>query len=253
MIVPPHIILLDLETSPSLGWVWGMYDQNVIAVKDDWFILSFSIRRLDTWKNCPIITRCLPDYPKTYARDKNNDKSLVKELWECIDAADIIIAHNGDRFDIRKANARFIYHKLGPPDPYKTVDTLKIARKHFKFDSNRLDDLAHYLGVGRKLPHEGKHTWLGCMSGDKKAWDVMRRYNAHDLELLEGVYMKLRAWSTTHVNLNNFTKAGVCPTCQGTKLVHKGWNYTKTGKRKKYWCKACGAWSSGLKHLREAA
>jgi hypothetical protein len=246
----PKVILLDLETAPSLGYVWGIWEQNVIAVKDDWFLLSFSVKELGRRGTR---TFCLPDFPSLYAKSKQDDRALVNQLWKEIESADVIIAHNGDRFDIGKSNARFIFHGLNPPSPYKTVDTLKIARKHFKFDSNRLDDLATYLNIGRKLPTEGKHTWLGCIAGDKKAWATMRRYNAHDIILLEGVYMKLRAWSTSHVNLDSFDKRGVCPTCQADKLQKRGYVYTKTGKRERYQCTGCGAWSSGVKHIRKDA
>src|ERR1019366_3081154 len=107
-------------------------------------------------------TYALPDYPG-YKRDKESDKALVKELWRMMNDADIIIAHNGDGFDIKKSNARFIIHGLLPPATYKTIDTLKIARRHFKFGSNKLNDLGVTLGLGKKLPHTGAHLWFGCM------------------------------------------------------------------------------------------
>lgn len=245
----PRIILLDIETSPTLGYVWGMWEQNVIAVEDDWFMLSFAVKELGAKKTR---THCLPDY-RGYVKDKQNDAALLWELWNEMDKSDVIIAHNGDGFDIKKSNSRFIYHGLKPPSPYKTIDTLKIARKHFGFTSNKLDDLADYLKVGRKLPHQGKHTWLGCMTGDKKQWNTMRKYNAHDLNLLEGCYMHMRPWATTHVNLNNYRKDNVCPRCQSHSLIGRGYIYTKTGKRQQFQCKNCGGWSSGIKHFREAA
>ncbi len=127
----PSIILLDIETAPSLGYVWGIWEQNVISVKEEWFILSFATKVLGVGK--PVIY-ALPDY-KHYKRNHYDDEALVKELWKILDEADVVIAHNGDRFDIKKSNARFIYHGLKPPSPYKTIDTLKIARKHFNFNS----------------------------------------------------------------------------------------------------------------------
>src|ERR1700719_3656227 len=103
-------------------------------------------------------TRCLADYPG-YKKNTEDDKALVTDLWTIFDQADIQIGHNADKFDIKKSNARFLMHKLNPPSPYKTVDTLKIARRAFKLDSNKLDDLGYYLGLGRKLPHTGFHLW----------------------------------------------------------------------------------------------
>lgn len=238
---PPKILLIDIETAPSLGYVWGKWEQNVIEFKEDWYMLSFAFKWLGDKK---VQARILPDYP-FYKKNPYNDKYLIEELWRLFDEADIIIAHHGDGFDVKKSNARFITHNLTPPSPYKTIDTLKIARRYFKFDSNKLDDLAQYLKIGRKAAHEGKNTWLGCMTGDMKSWGIMKKYNAHDVTLLEEVYLRLRGWASTHPNLDNFTKNGNCPNCQSPQLQRRGWNVAKTGKRSRLHCQKCGAWSSG--------
>jgi DNA polymerase elongation subunit (family B) len=113
-------------------------------------MLSFAVK-WDGEKR--VKTYALPDYP-LFKRDKENDRDLVKDLYDVFDEADILIAHNGDRFDIRKSNARFIQHGLKPPITYKTIDTLKIARRQkFKFDSNRLNDLGHISGSGQAPAH----------------------------------------------------------------------------------------------------
>jgi hypothetical protein len=44
-----------------------------------------------------------------------------------MDEADIICAHNGDAFDIKKINSRLITNGFKPPSPFKTIDTLKAA------------------------------------------------------------------------------------------------------------------------------
>lgn len=231
----PRILLFDTENAPNLGYVWGKWEQNVIDFRQNWYFLSFAYRWLGEKKT----TVCaLPDYPR-YDAAKECDKALVKDLWRVLDEADICVAHNGDRFDLRKANARFVVHGLPPPSPHKSVDTLKLARKHFQFDSNKLDDLGQYLGVGRKLPNTGKHLWFGCMQGDPKAWGVMRRYNAQDVELLERIYLKLRPWASNHPNLSFYTGCG-CPVCQSKRLEKSGWNYARTGKRQRMLCLGCG-------------
>ena len=114
----------------------------------------------------------------------DNDFFLVKDLRDLFDEADVLIAHNGDRFDIRKAQARMIRYNMKPPSRYQTIDTLKAARKHFQFDSSRLDALGQYLGLGRKLPTTGFNLWKRTMAGDRKAWAIMKRYNKHDVEIL---------------------------------------------------------------------
>ena len=243
----PRICLLDIETAPNLGHVWGMWEQDVIDVERDWYMLSFAYKWLGEAK---IHVRALPDYKK-FKTDKHDDRELVRDLWNVFDEANVIIAHNGDRFDIKKSNARFIVHGLKPPSPFVSVDPLKIARKHFKFDSNRLDDLGRYLGVGRKIAHTGKKLWLGCVEGDERSWRTMRRYNRHDVELLERVYTRLRGWATTHPDLSIYTRSHCCPSCQSARITQQGVKLTKTGHRQQYKCLDCGSWHSGTKHIRD--
>lgn len=234
-----RIAYVDIETAPSLGYFFDKWKEgNIIATESDWYMLSFAVK----WQGGKLTTHALPDYP-LFKRDKENDRDLIKDLHRVFDEADILIAHNGDRFDIRKSNARFIHHGLKPPSFYKTIDTLKIARKHFKFDSNRLNDLGQSLGVGKKLPHTGAHLWLSCMAGDPSSWDLMRRYNARDVELLERVYLKLRPWAN-HPNLNLYTNAAACPTCQSNRIKRRGLTYSKSMVRQRWQCLECwSAWS----------
>ena len=125
----------------------------------------------------------LVDFPSAYKKDPENDSSLVKALWDLIDEADVVIAHNGDKFDMRKANARFVAHGLGPASPVKQVDTLKVARRYFMFNSNKLDHLGAHLGLGRKVDTGGFETWAGCMRGDMKFWKRMTKYAKQDVDL----------------------------------------------------------------------
>lgn len=246
---PARVLFLDIETAPGLGWVWGKWEQNVIDFKKEWFMLSFSMKWQEERR---ATTYALPDF-RGYASDKENDAKLVKKLWGVLDEADVVIAHNGDKFDVRKSNARFIAHDLKPPSPYKTIDTLKIARKHFAFTSNKLDDLGKYLGVGRKIPTTHKwQMWLKCMTGDTVSWDKMKKYNTQDVSLLERVYLKLRPWATRHPDLGDYSKKLACPSCQSKNLQHRGVNATKTGSRARFQCTDCGSWSSGLKFTRAA-
>jgi uncharacterized protein YprB with RNaseH-like and TPR domain len=239
---PAKILFLDVETAPSLGWVWGKWQQNVIDFKRDWYLLSFAYK----WAHeTQIHVKALNDYPG-YKRHTENDKALTKDLWKLLDEADIIIAQNGDSFDLPKINTRFLIHGFQPPSPYRTVDTLKIAKKAFAFDSNKLDDLGHYLGIGRKLPHTGFHLWKGCMSGDPEAWVQMKKYNCHDIELLEQLYFKIRAWDRQHPQVNQgMTVNEACPKCSSDRVQKRGFSYTMLRKKQRYQCKNCAGWYEG--------
>lgn len=235
----PKIALFDIETAPSLGYFWGrLYETDIIEVDTPWYLLCFSYRWLGEKK---IHTHSLRSYPG-YKRDPENDEKLVRDLHKLFDSADILVAHNGDRFDIRKSNAKFLKYGLKPPSSYRTIDTLKIARKHFLFDSARLDALGKYLGIGGKRPTTGFDLWKRCMAGDVKAWEVMEDYNRRDVELLNQVYLKLRGYASTHPNLAIYADSGVgcCPRCQAGRVHKFGQWVSNAAKYQRMRCYDCG-------------
>ena len=48
-----------------------------------------------------------------------------------------------------------------------------------RFDSNKLDYVSKYLGIGEKVRHEGHELWVKCMEKDNAAWKRMKEYNAN--------------------------------------------------------------------------
>lgn len=216
-----------------------MYEQNVIDFVQEWHLLSFAYK----WKgNKKVTVKALPDYEE-YQKDKTNDLSLVKDLWELFHQADILVAHNGDQFDMKKANARFLYHGLGVPSHYRTVDTLKVARKQFKLNSNKLDDIAKLLKLDGKLKHQGKDLWLQCLDGDQKAWNVMKAYNKQDVLVLEQIYNKLLPWVDNHPNYFVWHGEVCCTNCGSLDIISHGFRYAQGTKYRRLQCTDCGSWS----------
>lgn len=236
------ILLVDIETSPNIGYTWGKYEQNVVEFTKEWHMLSFSCKWLGD-KGARVYS--LPDYP-SYKKDPTNDKALVKELWKYLDEADIVIGHNLDSFDVKMSNIRFLYHGMNAPSSYKTIDTKKVAKRFLRLNSNKLDDIGETFGLGRKVHTGGFALWTGCLAGDKKSWKLMCKYNKQDVILLEKVYLHLRPWMTNHPNLNVLQGTQwACPSCGSEKTQSRGTAMTKNGRRKRYQCQDCGAWSSG--------
>ena len=234
------ILYYDIETAPNLSYVWGQYEQNVIAHVSEWHMLCVSYK----WEGQKRAQVCaLDDFPEEFKKDPENDEHVAKKLFDLFDEADIVIAHNGDRFDRRKANARFVYHGFGPPSPYKTVDTLKIARKEFMFNSNKLNHLGQHLGLGEKVSTDGFETWAGCMRGDKKAWKTMKKYAKQDVDLLVDVYKALLPWADSHPNLNVYDGGANCSKCGSTNLQRRGRRVTRTGVFQTFQCNDCKGYS----------
>ncbi len=232
----PKILLLDIETSPDLVWIWGVYEQNAIAVKEHWRMISFSAEWYHSRKT---ITLGLDDTDGGYK--SGSDDNLCSELWVLLDEADIVVAHNGAKFDIKKINARFIANGMLPPDPYKVVDTVKEVRRVAAFSSNKLDWLSKQLGLGSKVKHEGFALWQACMEDDPAAWKRMKKYNKHDIVLLRKLYEELSPWSR-QPNMNMWSDGVVCPNpiCGSKKLIKKGFGHARTRTYQRYRCSDCG-------------
>jgi DNA polymerase elongation subunit (family B) len=237
-------LLIDIETSPQLSWVWRNYQTDVIATKTEYYILSFAYKWLGESKKTKVVA--LPDFVDRYRENKEDDSELVKTLLGLLDECDFCVGHNLDRFDIRKTNARAIIAGLKPPSPYRTIDTLKIARKYFGFASNKLSDLGVVLGLGKKEKRSGMDTWFGCMNGDRKSWDEMTRYNLQDVSLLEKVYLRLRPWHGMHPN-TDFHFRNVCPVCSSDKVHRRGFKHNKKSLVQQYQCQNtdCRHWFVG--------
>lgn len=233
----PKILFFDIETSPSLGYYFQLYKEgNIISTKADWYILCFSYKWLDEKK---VHSEALIDYG--YNPKKPDDWPIIEKLWALFNQADFICAHNGDQFDIKKANTRFAIHGLKPPSMYKQIDTKKIAKKYFGFESNKLDDLGRQLKLGRKISTGGFDLWIQCMAGDKNAWRKMVTYCKHDTVLLEQVYLRLRGWHKTHPNLSFFTRNGSeCTVCRSKDIKKDGIEYYRGAVAQRFQCNDCG-------------
>lgn len=232
-----RILVYDLETSPILSKVWGLREADSLEVIQDWYILCFAYKWLGEKKTHVV---SLPDF-KRYKKHPEDDTDVVKKLWELFNEADVVIAHNAQAFDNKKSNARFIQLNLPPPEPYETIDTLQIARRNFKFSSNKLDALGDNLNVGRKVQTGGYSLWQGCMAGDPKAWAKMTRYNKQDVDLLEKVYLKLRPWIKRHPAVTDGLRS--CSACGSEKLRRAGYRTTKVSRFLRFRCLDCGSWS----------
>ncbi|MFN6965224.1 MAG: ribonuclease H-like domain-containing protein [Pyrinomonadaceae bacterium] len=237
----PRILLFDIETAPNLSYIWGHYDQNALKHVMERYILSVAYKWLGEDE---VRVMSIRDY-KGYKPLRDCDRGLVKDLWKLFDEADIIVGHNLDSFDIKMANSRFLKYGFDPPSFYRTIDTKVQAKRYFRQNSNKLDDLGNFLGVGRKMKHQGFDMWVDCMSGVPEAWDEMLAYNKQDVLLLERVYLKMRAWMTQHPNLNVLMNRDLgCSKCGSLNVVFRGdvvW--TNMSRAKRYYCKDCRGYS----------
>lgn len=235
------IFIWDVETAPNIGYFWSRWKQNIgeSQVIQNSYMLTWSGK----WLGDPTaIQRDLSDYGVDFT--KPNDKELVEELTEYLSEADIIVAHNGDAFDRTTFNARAVYHGIPQPSPYKTVDTLKIAKKQFRFQSNSLDSISKYLELSEEKMKVDFSLWRRVMEGDENAIKEMAEYCTQDVYTLEQVYLKLRPYDTRHPNVALHTDINVprCTKCGSVDVEETGgFVYTNVSKFEHYRCNSCGS------------
>lgn len=226
------ILLLDIETSFMQAAVFGRWKQDInmnqILEKD--YMLCWSAKWLG--ENEKMRSGAL-------YRAKSR-KKFLKDLWDLIDEANYIVAHNGDNFDLKKIRTYFIQNDLPPPSPFKTIDTLKIARRLFSFPSNRLGDLAEFLGIKmQKTDVGGIKFWIDVViRKDAKKARAMSKYCDQDVRVLEQVFQALRAWDNK--NPVPSISAKHCAACGSTNVKKNGQGLNGTTTIQRVRCKDCG-------------
>ena len=232
------ILLFDIETAPMEVYTWSLYPKfiNHDHVIKDWSMLSWSAKWL--FSDTMLSQTVSPEEAK--ARE---DSSILQGIWKLLDECDIAIAHNGDKFDVKKINTKFILNGMNPPMPYRVIDTLKVARSCFSFASNSLDYLMQQLSDSGKMETGGFKLWKRCMAGDAEALQLMVDYNRQDVLILEELYLLVRPWVKSHPNVGLYidTEETVCTNCGNTDLHWGGYYHTPAGRYQAFRCHGCGA------------
>jgi len=232
-----NILFVDVETSPMEVFVWGLYKQQIPVqnVIKDWSLLSWSAKWLG-------VDGVMSERVTANEAMDRQDASILGTLWELLDRADAVVAHNANKFDVRKINARFIENGYAPPSSYSVIDTLKITQRNFGFSSHKLMYLTSLLDIESKM-ETSYSLWKRCVAGDDTALDYMREYNEKDVVVLEELYLIIRPWIKSHVNLGMFADDNEerCANCGSNKLNWKYMYHTAVSAFPSYRCLDCGA------------
>ena len=230
----PKILIFDVETSFYHFVGWGTYKQFIqhYQITQHQYIISWAAKWLyDDNVQSDVVT---PEESKN-----RDDKRVLKSIHKLLDEADIVIGHNGDRFDLRKLRWRFISHDMKPPSPFKIIDTLKVARKEFFAPSYKQDFLTKYFKLENKLSTEFQ-LWVDCEAGIPERLDEMAEYNRHDVMGLEELYLKIRPYIRNHPNLGVLMDDDICPSCGSKHLKETSSVYlTSANKFPVYKCERC--------------
>jgi DNA polymerase elongation subunit (family B) len=173
---------------------------------------------------------------------KQCDKKLLQDFINVANTADELVGHNGDKFDLSWIRTRCLFHNIQMFPSYNTIDTLKVARSKFRFNSNRLDYIGKFLGLGQKN-HTNFDLWKDIMlKNDKTAMNTMIDYCIQDVVLLEKVHKALNNHipAKTHYGVIFGQDKGSCPECGSDDLIINNRRVTASGIKKiQFICKTC--------------
>lgn len=182
---PVKRLFFDIETSPNLVFSWRIGNK-----------ISLSPENIVNERAIICICYKWEGEDKVYCLswDRGDDKEMLTKFCKVMDSADEVVGQNSDRYDIKWIRARAIYHNIPLSVKFNSIDTLKMAKAGFNFNSNRLNYMGQYLGVGEKI-HTEYNLWKDIvLDNSKKAMDEMVTYCAQDVKLLENVYNKLQEY-----------------------------------------------------------
>lgn len=239
------ILAIDIETTPNMAYVWGLWDQNV----------GLSQLVESTQMLCFVAKWVGEDAIQFHSGDLSPTGStvhMVQTAWNLLDEADAVLHYNGKRFDVPHLNREFLLAGLPPPSPYRQIDLCETVKRQFKFPSNKLDYATKALGYPGKIKVDFE-LWVDCMARKPEAWAQMEEYNRRDVTEMEKLYVTMRPWIVGHPNHGIDVVGVVCPTCGSFRVQKRGFSYTLTGKFQQFHCEDCGRWSRAPHRIASSA
>lgn len=230
----PRILFLDIETAPIEARVWSRFDVTVGVnqITRDWFIMSYAakFRGEDT----------IYYLDQRYAEPIEDESQLLEGIHHLMSQADIIVAHNGKKFDFKKLATRFAKFKMAPMGIKRYMDTMVMAKKVFSLTSNSLDFVASFFGIQGKFKSRkfiGQELWNACLDKNMEAWEEMEIYNKQDVVVLEEVFEELLPYDRT-LNLTPYLEENTC-TCGSTGFKRHDYFVSQVSKIIIYKCVSC--------------
>lgn len=227
-------LFFDLESAPNVGLFWEAGYKKNIGYEN-------------IIKERAIICICYKwederEVHSVHWDARQCDKRMLEHFVKIAAEADELVAHNGDKFDLAWIRTRCLFHGIHMFPNYTTVDTLKVSRSKFKFNSNKLDYIGKFLGIGKKIKTDF-NLWKDILlNKDKVAMSKMIKYCIQDVILLEKVYKKLSTHIAhkTHFGVIFGQDRGSCPECGSDDLAVSKHRILASGTKKiQYNCKTC--------------
>lgn len=233
-------LFVDCETSPDVVFSWGCgYKVNIspenIVEERALIVISWK------WEGEKVI------HSLHWDPDTHDDKAMLKAFIPMLEQAHEVVGHNSDRFDLPWIRTRALFHGLLIRPDLVGVDTLKLARKYFRFNSNKLSYITHFLGLDQKI-QVGYGLWKDVVwHSSLPALKKMITYCKNDVRITEQAYNKLASYGAikTHVGVLRGGPKHSCVNCGSVSTQRRGLRVSAAGTHKQaLQCNDCGRYFS---------
>lgn len=230
-----RVLIYDIETTYVLARVWRTGEQYInhdqIVDGDKTSIICIGYK----WYGEPT-THCL-------VWDKNQDsEKMIDAFTKIVEQADLVVAHNGDKFDTKHLNTQRLIQGKSPINWPSSEDTLKQIRRIFALPSYRLDYISKLLtGSGKK--EMSFRDWVEIKENKSaKHLAKMVSYCKVDVRKLEEVYRKVERFLVPKINAGLIVHGtkDACPRCSSRNNQKAGFRFSKTSKKQRVVCNDCG-------------
>lgn len=246
----PKVLYWDVEIALKVGYFYGQWNTNIPhhKIKHHSFMLSCAWMWEHDFGN--VMGVSLLDNQRRFKKNFRDDYHVAKTMRDVINKADAIVAHNGDKFDVKELNARLAKHGLKPTRSPIQIDTLKTAKQFFRYSGgNSLANLCAFFELDNIKSKITDETWIAACEGDPVAIQLVQDYNLDDVPPLRELYLIQRPFAPAKLNQNLFTNDDVCPSCgskdwkkNGTQPEIEELSHyrTRITARQKWACNKCG-------------
>lgn len=231
------ILLLDLELTYAVYYAYPSKREQYLSAS---CIIHNQFCVCAAWKWHDEVSTYvikITDDKRRFKANFRDDYIIAKKLHDIMEEADVIVAHNGDNFDIKHANALFIKHGLGPIPKRKSIDTLKVAKKYFAFPGNSLDQLSKRFGKAGK---NKKPNWFKMTEGDAKEINIAAKYCKNDVIELENIFVEMKPYIDNFPRLVNTARPDTCECCGSKRIQSRGKQFLNNKLVSVFRCIECG-------------
>lgn len=189
-----------------------------------------------------------------HAEWEDGPQALIEKAHSVFDEATHVVGWNSKRFDVPHLRTEMALLEMRPPSPHVDVDLMLIAKRQFRFLSNRLNYVAGELGCGGKVDTGGGDLWRTLRHGvGEELWAarrLMRDYNVADVELTERVLERLLPFASgLNVAAFHDDSADVvrCGSCGSDRVQWRGVQVSATRRYRRFQCQECGRWGRAVR------